>query len=69
MNILYCLLDLNKFNLISSCILAKQIQDKLEVPYQGANQEEKSSSYEDKEAHLNLCLMTHEDKKKKKKKK
>ena len=48
MNILYCLLDTNEFNIISSYILAKQVWDQLEATYEGANQEEESISKEDK---------------------
>ena len=69
MNILYYSLDLNEFNIIFSCISAKQIWNKLEITYEGVNQEEKLSFQEDKEDHPNLGLMTHENEKKKKKKK
>ena len=38
MNLLYCALDAQEFNRISSCISAKEIWDKLEVTYEGTNQ-------------------------------
>ena len=38
MNLLYCALDAQEFNKISSCISAKEIWDKLEVTYEGTNQ-------------------------------
>ena len=38
MNLLYCVLDTNKFNEILGCISAKKIWDKLEVTYEGTNQ-------------------------------
>ncbi|EHA8589286.1 hypothetical protein COCNU_scaffold008870G000020 [Cocos nucifera] len=68
MNILSCLLDINEFNIISSCISAKQIWEKLKTIFEGANQEETSSSQEEKKAHPNIYLMAHEDGKKNKKK-
>ena len=61
MNMLYCSLDLNEFNLIFSCISIKQIWDKLEGIYKGANQEEELYSKDDKDAPPNLCLMGHAD--------
>ena len=42
MNILYCGLDPNEYNKISSCELAKEIWDKLEVAHEGTNQVKKS---------------------------
>ena len=44
MNILYCSLELNVFNAISSYISAKHVWEKLERIYEGANQIEESSS-------------------------
>ena len=69
MNMLYCSLDINEFNVISSCILVKQVWDKLQVIYVEANQKEESSSKENKKELPNLCLLAYEDEKKKKKKK
>ena len=66
-NMLYCSLDINKFNLVSSCILVKEFWEKLEAIYEGASKKETSSSHEEKEAHPNLCLMAYENEKKKKK--
>lgn len=37
-NILHCALDINEYNCISDCELAKEIQDKLKVIYKGTNQ-------------------------------
>ena len=42
MNILYCALDPNEFNRISSCESAKEIWDRLEVTYEGTNQVKES---------------------------
>ena len=69
MNILYCSLNLNKFNLISFCILAKEVWKKLEIIFEEAYEREELSSQEEKEAHPNFCLVAHENKKKKKNKK
>ena len=66
MNIIYCSLDINEFNIIFLCISAKQIWGKLETTFKEANQRKTSSSWADKETHPNLCLMTHEDEKKEK---
>ena len=38
MNLLYYALDTNEFNRILGCISAKEIWNKLEVTYEGANQ-------------------------------
>ena len=38
MNILYCTLDPNEFNRISTCKSAKEIWDRLEVTHEGTNQ-------------------------------
>ena len=38
MNILYCALDHNEFNRISTCESAKEIWDKHEITYEGTNQ-------------------------------
>ena len=38
MNLLYCALDQNEFNRISSCKTAKEIWDKLEITYEGTSQ-------------------------------
>ena len=38
MNILYCALDSNKYNRISTCELTKKILDKLEVTHEGISQ-------------------------------
>ena len=42
MNVLYCVLDVNEFNHISTCNSIKEIWDRLEVTYQGTNQVKKS---------------------------
>ena len=42
MNCLYCALDSNEFDRISSCNLAKEIWDKLEATYEGSSQVEES---------------------------
>ena len=42
MNILYCALDANEFNCISTCISAKKIWDRLEVTHKGTNQVKES---------------------------
>ena len=42
MNILYCALDANEFNHISTCISAKKIWDRLEVTHEGTNQVKES---------------------------
>ena len=38
MNVLYCALDANEFNRISTCASAKEIWDRLEVTHEGTNQ-------------------------------
>ena len=38
MNVLYCALDANEFNRISTCSSAKEIWDRLEVTHEGTNQ-------------------------------
>ena len=38
MNILYCALDANEFNHISTCMSAKKIWDRLEITHEGTNQ-------------------------------
>ena len=38
MNVLYCALDANEFNRISTCMSAKKIWDRLEVTHEGTNQ-------------------------------
>ena len=52
MNILYCGLDPNEYNRISSCESAKEIWDKLEVTHEGTNQVKKSK--------INLLVQTYE---------
>jgi hypothetical protein len=42
MSSLYCALDQNEFNRVSSCDSAKEIWDKLEVTYEGTNQVKES---------------------------
>ena len=42
MNILYCALDANEFNRISTCMSAKKIWDRLEVTHEGTNQVKES---------------------------
>ena len=42
MNILYCALDANEFNHISTCISTKKIWDRLKVTHEGANQVKES---------------------------
>ena len=42
MNVLYCALDPNEFNRISSCESAKEIWDRLEVTHEGTNQVKES---------------------------
>ena len=42
MNILYCALDTNKFNHISTYMSAKKIWDRLEVTHEGTNQVKES---------------------------
>ena len=42
MNVLYCALDINKFNRISVCTSAKKIQDTVEVTHERTNQVKKS---------------------------
>ena len=42
MNILYCALDPNEYNRISTCELAKNIWDRLEVTHEGISQVKKS---------------------------
>ena len=37
MNLLYCALDSNEFNRISTCNTAKEIWDKLEVTHEGTS--------------------------------
>ena len=44
MNILYCGLDPNEYNRISSCESAKEIWDKLEVAHECTNQVKKSKN-------------------------
>ena len=41
-HILYCALDVNEFNRISICEIAKEIWDKLEVTHEGTNQVKES---------------------------
>ena len=41
-NALYCALCVSKFNKISFCTLAKEIQDRLEVTHKDTNQEKKT---------------------------
>ena len=52
MNILYCGLDPNEYNRISSCESAKEIWDKLEVAHEGTNQVKKSK--------INLLVQNYE---------
>ena len=42
MNVLYCSLDANEFNRISTCASAKEIWDRLEVTHEGTNQVKES---------------------------
>ena len=42
MNILYCALDPNEFNHISTCESTKQIWNRLQVTYEGTNQVKES---------------------------
>ena len=42
MNILYCALDPNEYNQISTCESAKKIWNRLEVPHEGTIQVKKS---------------------------
>ena len=42
MNILYCALDTNEFNRISTCMSVKKIWDRLEVKHKGTNQVKES---------------------------
>ena len=42
MNVLYCALDANEFNRISTCASAKEIWDRLEVTHEGTNQVKES---------------------------
>ena len=42
MNVLYCALDANEFNHISTCMSAKKIWDMLEVTHEGTNQVKES---------------------------
>ena len=42
MNILYCALDPNEFNRISTCESAKEIWDRLDVTHEGTNQVKES---------------------------
>ena len=42
MNVLYCALDANEFNRISTCMSAKIIWDKLEVTHEDTNQVKES---------------------------
>ena len=42
MNVLYCVLDANEFNRISTCASAKEIWDRLEVTHEGTNQVKES---------------------------
>ena len=42
MNVLYCALDVNEFNRISTCMSAKKIWDRLEVTHEGTNQVKES---------------------------
>ena len=69
MNILYCSLDLNEFNLIFFCISAKEVWEKLETTFEGAYEREELSFQEENKAHPNFCLVVHENEKKKKNKK
>ena len=41
-NILYCALDVNEFNRISTCTSAKKIQNRLEVTHEETNQVKES---------------------------
>ena len=40
--VLYCALDVNEFNRISTCTSAKEIWDRLEVTHEGTNQVKES---------------------------
>ena len=42
MNVIYCALDANEFNRISTCSSAKKIWDRLEVTHEGTNQVKES---------------------------
>ncbi len=42
MNTLYCALDVNEFNKVSTCSSAKEIWDRLEVTHEGTNQVKES---------------------------
>ena len=42
MNVLYCALDKNEFNRVSTCNSAKEIWDRLEVTHEGTNQVKES---------------------------
>ena len=42
MNVLYCALDANEFNRISTCMSAKKIWDRLEVAHEGTSQVKES---------------------------
>ena len=52
MNLLYCALDPNEFNRISTCNSAKEIWDRLEVTHEGTNQV--------KESKINLLMHNYE---------
>ena len=52
MNVLYYALDVNKFNHISTCNLAKEIWDRLEVIHEGTNQV--------KESNINILMHNYE---------
>ena len=41
-NVLYCALDVNKFNRILTCTSAKKIWDRLEITHEGTNQVKES---------------------------
>ena len=43
-NVLYCALDVNEFNRISTCNSTKEIWDRLEVTREGTDQVKESSS-------------------------
>ena len=41
-NVLYCVLDINEFNRISTCNSVKEIWDRLEITHEGTNQVKES---------------------------
>ena len=59
MNVLYCALDINEFDRISTGVSAKVIWDILEVTYEGTSQVKEPSSREEQQESTILCLTTH----------